>query len=193
MWLEQGDFDCRFCLSEGAVLLRFDRRGRPYTLCRDCGARTFLHTSAGMAGLALIEPLVAELNTPERKEKLQQYRALSEQLCECQIPCMDCVTGTAIFKKTKKGLPFTYCAACKSRTFHGTLTLPGIMFFRPVIRSMVERMREDELYLEDVRERHQAMVRRMMSLHTSPMREGEFLPVTSADQISNGQHISEAV
>ena len=53
---------CLHCLEIDSCSIRFDRRGRPFTHCYSCGARTFLRGRASMVGLAVLADVVRDLH-----------------------------------------------------------------------------------------------------------------------------------
>lgn len=52
---------CVNCLRESAVVLRLDRRRRPFTYCGFCQTRSFIPSPDGLAGLVLLAPTVGAL------------------------------------------------------------------------------------------------------------------------------------
>jgi len=52
---------CLHCLKEGTLVVRIDKRGRPWTNCSACGTRSFIHTDAGLTGLRFLAPQLLSL------------------------------------------------------------------------------------------------------------------------------------
>lgn len=49
-------YPCLQCLNTDCVELKNDKKGRPYTTCRMCSARTFMHSSMSLRGLTHFAP-----------------------------------------------------------------------------------------------------------------------------------------
>lgn len=49
---------CLHCLAAGACEVKFDKKGRPYTICRFCATRTFCHSLDALRGIAIVPQLV---------------------------------------------------------------------------------------------------------------------------------------
>lgn len=47
---------CNVCMIPGAAMVRFDKKQRPYTLCRACGARGFVGHPVGLTVIRLTTP-----------------------------------------------------------------------------------------------------------------------------------------
>lgn len=58
MILEEADISCLACLASKACSIRFDKKGRPYSVCLVCGTRTFPKGRAALAGWALLPDMV---------------------------------------------------------------------------------------------------------------------------------------
>lgn len=54
-------YPCLNCLSPESVNLRLDKRGRPFTFCRMCTTRSFMHSRMALRGLFLLAPTVMAL------------------------------------------------------------------------------------------------------------------------------------
>lgn len=52
---------CVFCLHASCVELKADRKGRPYTICRVCATRSFMHTSIALRGLSYLAPQLVRM------------------------------------------------------------------------------------------------------------------------------------
>jgi hypothetical protein len=49
---------CMFCLAESAMEIRFDKRTRPYLVCRICFARAFVRNIESIRGMAVVPDLI---------------------------------------------------------------------------------------------------------------------------------------
>ena len=49
---------CLHCLAAGACEVKFDKKGRPYTICRFCATRTFCHSLDALRGIAVVPQLI---------------------------------------------------------------------------------------------------------------------------------------
>ncbi len=54
-------YPCLHCLNTQCVELKNDRKGRPYTTCRMCASRTFMHSSIALRGLTHFAPQLIDL------------------------------------------------------------------------------------------------------------------------------------
>ena len=63
---------CVYCLTGNSAEIRFDKRGKPYTTCRACGARSFFQSIHACRGLAVMPELLEE--AMRRRESDQGYR-----------------------------------------------------------------------------------------------------------------------
>ena len=58
----QHQHPCFFCLSSSSVVVKMDKRGRPYASCIACNARTFCPTPQALRGFKLFgETLFAQV------------------------------------------------------------------------------------------------------------------------------------
>jgi len=55
------DLNCVFCLTEGAGMIRLDKKGRPFFKCRWCGTKAFMYTEAAFAGLRALAGMVGSI------------------------------------------------------------------------------------------------------------------------------------
>lgn len=51
-------YPCLNCLNTECVVLKNDKKGRPYTTCRMCCSRTFMHSSIALRGLTHFAPVL---------------------------------------------------------------------------------------------------------------------------------------
>jgi len=49
-------YSCLHCLNTDCVELKNDKKGRPYTTCRMCSTRSFMHSSMALRGLTHFAP-----------------------------------------------------------------------------------------------------------------------------------------
>ena len=49
-------YPCLNCLNTNCVELKNDKKGRPYTTCRMCSSRTFMHSRIALRGLTHFAP-----------------------------------------------------------------------------------------------------------------------------------------
>jgi len=49
-------YPCLHCLNCDCVELKNDKKGRPYTTCRMCSSRTFMHSRIALRGLTHFAP-----------------------------------------------------------------------------------------------------------------------------------------
>jgi len=49
-------YPCLNCLNTNCVELKNDKKGRPYTTCRMCCSRTFMHSRMALRGLTHFAP-----------------------------------------------------------------------------------------------------------------------------------------
>lgn len=58
-------FDCICCLGLSCAEMRYDKYGRPYIRCVQCGTRVFISSAAGLRGwqylAGMVGPLAAQL------------------------------------------------------------------------------------------------------------------------------------
>ena len=54
-------YPCLNCLNCDCVELKADKKGRPYTTCRNCGSRCFLHSAIALRGLTHFAPQLIAL------------------------------------------------------------------------------------------------------------------------------------
>jgi len=54
-------YPCLLCLNTNCVDLKADKKGRPYTTCRMCGSRTFMHSNIALRGLTYFAPRLIEM------------------------------------------------------------------------------------------------------------------------------------
>lgn len=47
-------FKCVYCLEDDGMIVRLDKRNRPYMVCLACGARTFLRGRMSLRGPSLL-------------------------------------------------------------------------------------------------------------------------------------------
>jgi hypothetical protein len=71
---------CVFCLSQNAMEIRYDKRGKPYLICRLCFTRSFIRCIDAVRGLAvvpwLIDTALAERkNTPAFRDRFDSMIA----------------------------------------------------------------------------------------------------------------------
>jgi hypothetical protein len=63
---------CTFCFAERAAEIRFDKRGRPYLVCRLCHTRCFFRSLDAVRGLAICPTLIAA--AIERRKTEPKFR-----------------------------------------------------------------------------------------------------------------------
>ena len=49
-------YPCLHCLNTDCVELKNDKKGRPYTTCRMCTTRCFMHSNIALRGLTYFSP-----------------------------------------------------------------------------------------------------------------------------------------
>ena len=54
-------YPCLCCLNTACVELKQDKKGRPYTTCRMCGTRAFMHSATALRGLTHFAPQLIAL------------------------------------------------------------------------------------------------------------------------------------
>lgn len=54
-------YPCLCCLNANACELKADVKGRPYTVCRVCGTRSFMHSQIALRGLTHFAPQLIAL------------------------------------------------------------------------------------------------------------------------------------
>ena len=54
-------YPCLCCLNTACVELKQDKKGRPYTTCRMCGTRAFMHSQIALRGLTHFAPQLLQL------------------------------------------------------------------------------------------------------------------------------------
>jgi hypothetical protein len=54
-------YPCLHCLNTECVELKNDKKGRPYTTCRMCTTRSFMHSSMALRGLTHFAPMLISL------------------------------------------------------------------------------------------------------------------------------------
>lgn len=54
-------YPCLCCLNTACVQLKTDKNGRPYTTCRMCGSRTFMHSNMALRGLTHFAPQLIQM------------------------------------------------------------------------------------------------------------------------------------
>jgi hypothetical protein len=66
-----------FCLAGNAAEVRFDKKSRPYVVCRLCTSRAFIRDLSALRGIAFAQWLFEAAVAPAYLEKFnEQYRAL---------------------------------------------------------------------------------------------------------------------
>lgn len=63
---------CVFCLASGAAEVRFDKRSRPYVVCRLCGTRAFVRNLEALYGLAIAPELLE--SAISRRDREPEYK-----------------------------------------------------------------------------------------------------------------------
>ncbi len=79
MLLERREYHCLHCLGTNCVDIRFDKMGRPYSVCLLCAARTFVRTKEALTGIAVLGEMIPNLvkrvkTEPAFAAKLSQTR-----------------------------------------------------------------------------------------------------------------------
>lgn len=70
---------CMHCLAANACELKFDKKGRPYTRCRFCWAKTFMQSLESLRGVAVVPQLV-ELALQQRASDPDFARKFDEKI-----------------------------------------------------------------------------------------------------------------
>ena len=60
---------CVYCLTGNAAEMRFDKRGKPYTICRACGSRSFFQSIHSCRGLAVMPDLLEDAMRKRESDK----------------------------------------------------------------------------------------------------------------------------
>ena len=68
MFLESREYHCLCCLGLHCVDVRFDKFGRPYTVCLLCSARTFVRTREALSGMAILGEMIPALVARAQRE-----------------------------------------------------------------------------------------------------------------------------
>ncbi|MFH1468733.1 MAG: hypothetical protein ABIO70_30365 [Pseudomonadota bacterium] len=71
--MNEQQVDCIHCLAPGMARLRYDRAGRPYTVCLACGTRSFMHCREALAGVLSMAPRLAAI-LRQRGQTVEDYR-----------------------------------------------------------------------------------------------------------------------
>ena len=79
-------FACFFCLTEGCMRMRLDKKGRPYLRCGLCGTKAFLYEASALRGLmmwdAAVGQLIAQLQQTDLTASEQQGVEMVSQLAQ---------------------------------------------------------------------------------------------------------------
>jgi hypothetical protein len=67
------------CLAANACEVRFDKKGRPYTVCKCCWTKAFFHSLDSLRGVA-IAPVLLERALQERARSPAYARWFDEQI-----------------------------------------------------------------------------------------------------------------
>jgi len=67
--------DCLFCLNQGSLELKRDKRGRPFLRCWSCGVMAFIKTERSFVGLKLFGNLIPQM----MQEHGNNYNAMAAQ------------------------------------------------------------------------------------------------------------------
>lgn len=70
---------CMHCLAANACEVRFDKKGRPYTVCKCCWTKAFFHSLDSLRGVAVV-PQMLELALQERARSAEYAAWFDEQI-----------------------------------------------------------------------------------------------------------------
>lgn len=84
LWLDCEDYNCLSCLGLRCLSVKFDRKGAPYSVCRNCGTRSFYRSRAAFFGLAVLSDVVEEMAkaAAEDPSVVRQFEAKREAFAE---------------------------------------------------------------------------------------------------------------
>jgi hypothetical protein len=78
------------CLSPNAAEVRFDKKGRPYTVCKVCWTKSFYQTLDALRGVAVIPQLVE--NAMRMRTSDPQYARRFDEQVHATIACVQNAT-----------------------------------------------------------------------------------------------------
>ena len=94
---------CLFCMEVGSAL-SFDKKGKPYTFCHLCGARTFMRSPLSLRGLAVLVPHADQVRRTMSVN--HEARALFDAtVAEYQQIIMDRYAAVERFASQESGSP----------------------------------------------------------------------------------------
>lgn len=108
---------CMHCFAAGACLLKFTKKGLPYTTCRVCFTRSFFHNLDALRGVAVCPDLIEQtLNLVAAGEAPW----VQQRVAEMASWARDRITGKGLHESTAEPIPYVEPAVAG-----GASTIPG--------------------------------------------------------------------